>query len=53
MVFLIFAFLFYLLVQENQNSKNILVCFYEFLFFLFELYQGEDHDENVEWLSYE
>ena len=41
------------LLKKTKNSKNILVCFSKLLFFLFELYRGEDHDENVEWLSYE
>ena len=48
--FLLFPFI--CLFKKTKNSKNISVCFSEFLFFLFKSYQGEDHDENVEWLSY-
>ena len=39
--------------RKPKTPKNISVCFSEFIFLLFELYRGEDHDENVEWLSYE
>ena len=50
-LFLFFPFI--CLFKKTKNSKNISACFSEFLFFLFESYRGEDHDENVEWLSYE
>ena len=51
MIFSCFSFI--CLFKKTKKFKNISVFFSEFLFLLFELYQGEDHDENVEWLSYE
>ena len=49
-------FCFSLLFAHSRKPKTpeIFQCVsLNFFSFLVESYQGEDHDENVEWLSYE
>ena len=51
-----FSFLFFPFVACLRKPKTPKIFQYvslNFFSFLFELYRGEDHDENIEWLPYE